>query len=48
MRLQFKNIDIHNFFSIGDANVKLDDNGFVLIKGINNCPSDSASSNGSG
>lgn len=48
MRLQFKNIDIHNFFSIGNANVKLDDNGFVLIKGINNCPSDSASSNGSG
>lgn len=48
MKLQFKKIDIHNFFSIGDANVGLDDNGFVLIKGINNCPSDSASSNGSG
>ncbi len=48
MVLKFKSIQMHNFLSFGDASVGIDDDGFVLVKGINNCVDDNASSNGSG
>lgn len=48
MRLYFKKIKIHNFLSINDAEVQLDNRGYVLVKGMNNNPKDNAASNGSG
>lgn len=48
MKLQFNNIHIENFLSIGCADIPLNDNGYVLVSGINNSKSDSALSNGSG
>lgn len=48
MRLYFKKIRIHNFLSINDAEVQLDNRGYVLVKGMNNNPKDNAASNGSG
>jgi len=48
MKIVFENIKIHNFLSLGDAEVKLNNRGYVLISGINNNPSDNARSNGSG
>lgn len=48
MKLLFKNIIIENFLSLGSAEVKLNDRGFVMVKGVNNNPNDMAKSNGSG
>ena len=48
MKLQFNSIHIENFLSIGCADIPLNDNGYVLVSGINNSKSDSALSNGSG
>lgn len=48
MKLEFKKVIIHHFLSFGDAEIDLKDNGYVLVSGINNNPSDSAISNGSG
>ena len=48
MKLEFKQLIIENFLSIGSADINLQDRGFTLIKGINNNPLDSAKSNGSG
>lgn len=48
MKLNLKNIKIHNFLSLGDAEVKLSNMGYTLISGINNNPKDNAKSNGSG
>ena len=48
MKIIFENIKIHNFLSLGDAEVKLDTRGYVLISGVNNNPADNAKSNGSG
>lgn len=39
---------MHNFLSFGDATVQLNDRGYCVVRGINNCPKDSALSNGSG
>ena len=39
---------LHNFLSFGDAEVNLDNQGYVLVSGINNCKADLAKSNGSG
>ena len=48
MIITFKEIEIHNFLSMGDAKLKLDNNGYVLVSGINLNKSDNAKSNGSG
>ena len=48
MDITFKRVKISNFLSIGEAEVSLDNKGYVLIKGVNNCASDNAMSNGSG
>lgn len=48
MIIKFEDIKIHNFLSIGDANIELKDKGYTLISGINNNPNDNAKSNGSG
>lgn len=48
MIITFKEIEIHNFLSIGDAKLKLDNNGYVLVSGVNLNKSDNAKSNGSG
>ena len=48
MNIVFKELKIHNFMSIGDANIDLNDLGFVTIVGNNMCKIDTTSSNGSG
>lgn len=48
MNLTFKSIKIENFFSIGNAELNLADNGYVFVKGINENATDNALSNGSG
>lgn len=47
MFIKFSEVDIHNFQSIKDAHVSLDETGIVLVRGINNYE-DHATSNGSG
>ena len=48
MLIKFKSVRIHNFLSIGNAKIDLDNNHIVLVEGRNNNSSDSAFSNGSG
>ena len=48
MKINFKQIHISNFLSIGDAVIELDDCGYTLVNGINQNPDDLAKSNGSG
>ena len=48
MIISFKKVIAHNFLSLGDVELKLDNQGYTLISGINNNPTDNASSNGSG
>lgn len=48
MKIQFKKIVINNFMSLGDISIDLDNQGYTLVSGINNNPSDLAKSNGSG
>ena len=48
MRIKFVRINIHNFLSIADESVNLEDMGFTIVTGINNRKTDNASSNGSG
>lgn len=48
MLIKFKNISIEGFQSIGNAYVELNDRGFTLVNGINNCAEDNAQSNGAG
>ena len=48
MEIKFRNVKIKNFFSIGDAELNLSDNGYVFIKGINNFTEDNARANGVG
>lgn len=48
MQLKFKRIVIENFLSLGSADVVLSDRGYCHVVGVNNNPSDSAKSNGSG
>ena len=47
MNIKFKEVEIKNFRSIQDAIVSLDEQGIVVVKGINEYE-DKASSNGSG
>ena len=48
MRINFKNLIIDNFLSIGHGEITLEGKGYTLIEGINNNPKDNATSNGSG
>lgn len=48
MNIELKHIKMHGFLSFGDAELDLDDKGFCSIVGINKCPRDRATSNGSG
>jgi DNA repair exonuclease SbcCD ATPase subunit len=48
MNIKFKKIEIQNFLSIGDASLIFSNNGYTLVKGINNNKDDLAISNGSG
>ena len=48
MRINFKNLIIENFLSIGHGEIDLENRGYTLIEGINNNPKDNATSNGSG
>lgn len=48
MKIIFKLIELHNFMSWADAEVKLNDRNYVLVSGSNLNPKDSAKSNGSG
>lgn len=48
MRINFKNLIIDNFLSIGHGEITLEGKGYTLIEGINNNVSDNATSNGSG
>lgn len=48
MQIHLDKVTIHNFLSIGDAEVMLANQGYVLVKGHNHNPADGATSNGSG
>ena len=48
MRIVFKKLIIHNFLSYGHSEIDLQDKGYCLVSGQNNCPKDNALSNGSG
>lgn len=48
MKLNFKKVHLHGFLSFGDAEVNLNDNGFVSVQGINERTDDNSASNGSG
>lgn len=46
--IQFKKVILHNFSSYGHAELDLQNRGFCLVSGQNNCTKDNALSNGSG
>ena len=48
MTIRFDKIELHNFLSIGHAELNLNGNGYVLVRGENKNAKDSALSNGSG
>ena len=48
MHINFQHIDIENFMSIEKGSLELNNQGYVLINGINNNPTDASKSNGSG
>ena len=48
MYIKFKHIYIENFMSIEQGSLELNNQGYVLINGINNNPTDASNSNGSG
>lgn len=48
MRIKFRSVHIHNFLSISDEVVKLNDMGCTIVTGINTRKVDNAESNGSG
>lgn len=48
MHIIFNSIEMRNFMSIGNGYIDLNNQGYVLINGINNNPLDQAKSNGSG
>lgn len=48
MIIRFDKIELHNFLSIGHAELNLNSNGYVLVRGENKNAKDSALSNGSG
>lgn len=48
MNIKFNKIHIENFLSLGEVELSLDNQGYVLVSGINANPNDNAKSNGSG
>lgn len=48
MNIKFLNLKLTNFLAFGNADIALNDLGYVLVSGINNNPDDMAKSNGSG
>lgn len=48
MKIKLKHLILENFLSFGYAEIGLNDRGYVLVNGINNNPTDNATSNGSG
>lgn len=48
MNIQFDRLSISNFLSIGNAEIDLNDAGYVAVQGVNKNPKDAAKSNGSG
>ena len=48
MKITFQKVIIHRFKSFDDAEINLENRGFVLVSGVNNNPIDNALSNGSG
>jgi DNA repair exonuclease SbcCD ATPase subunit len=48
MNIIFKDVRIKNFMSFQSAYIELDNQGFTLVEGVNNNPTDNAKSNGSG
>lgn len=48
MHLHFINLVIHNFGPYEHAEISLEHRNFCAVKGINQCPTDNAKSNGSG
>lgn len=48
MKIKLKHLILENFMSFGYAEIDLNDRGYVLVNGINNNPTDNATSNGSG
>lgn len=48
MKINFKNLIIDNFLSIGHAEISLENRGIVSIEGVNNSTKDNALSNGAG
>lgn len=48
MNIQFEHLSISNFLSIGNAEIDLNDAGYVAVTGVNKNPKDAAKSNGAG
>lgn len=48
MRIVFNSVRLNNFMSFGDEFIQLDNLGYVLVSGKNECPDDASLSNGSG
>lgn len=48
MKIKLKHLILENFLSFGYAEIDLNDREYVLVNGINNNPTDNATSNGSG
>ena len=48
MKIDFKTLKLNNFLSFHDAEIQLDNNGYVVVSGHNNYKPDNATSNGSG
>lgn len=48
MYLKFKSLHLENFMSYENSDITLDNGGFTMLQGYNNCTEDNARSNGSG
>ena len=48
MNVVFNKIMLHNFLSFGDAEIELNNRGYVFVQGVNENPNDNSLSNGAG
>lgn len=48
MNIYFKQLHLYNFLSFGDTELSLNQNGYSIVRGVNNVVEDMAASNGSG
>lgn len=48
MNVVFNKIILHNFLSFGDAEIELNNRGYVFVQGVNENPNDNSLSNGAG